>query len=134
MASKIKGIFLFLHIYALTLHYDRLGQGPRILLAFHGAGQTGQECFQSFADHLGSYYTVYAFDLFFHGQSLGLYGTDNFSDRDVVDKHSWELFIQTFLDEKQIDQFDVAGFSLGGRFALATTECFCGTESIPCYS
>ncbi len=108
----------------MTLHYDRLGQGPNILLAFHGAGQTGASCFQPLARYLGEYYTIYAFDLFFHGQSKGLNGGDEFSDDDVLTKVLWQNFIQDFLHTHAITRFDVAGFSLGGRYALATAESF----------
>lgn len=108
----------------MTLHHDRLGQGPHILLAFHGAGQTGISCFQPFARYLGEYYTIYAFDLFFHGQSKGLNGGDDFSDKDVLNKVLWQNFIQDFLHTHAITRFDVAGFSLGGRYALATAEEF----------
>lgn len=108
----------------LTLHYERLGQGPNILLAFHGAGQTGTSCFRPFAEHLGHYYTLYTFDLLFHGQSHGLSNGDDFSDDDVLTKVLWQKFIQDFLHAENITRFDVAGFSLGGRYALATAEAF----------
>lgn len=110
----------------LTLHYDRLGQGPHILLAFHGAGQTGGDCFKPFAERLGDYYTLYAFDLLFHGQSQGLSAGDEFSDDDLLTKELWRKFIQDFIHAKNITRFDVAGFSLGGRYALATAEAFPG--------
>jgi pimeloyl-ACP methyl ester carboxylesterase len=93
-------------------------------LAFHGAGQTGTSCFQPFAGYLGEYYTVYAFDLFFHGRSKGLNGGVEFSDDAVLTKVLWENFIQDFLTTQHITRFDVAGFSLGGRYALATAEAF----------
>lgn len=106
------------------LHYHRLGHGPRVLLAFHGVGQDGISCFQPLADQLGNYYTIYAFDLFFHGQSKGVRGTDEFLIDDVVTKQQWHQLINTFLSENQITRFDVTGFSIGGRFALATLEAF----------
>ena len=101
-----------------------LGQGPNILLAFHGAGQTGVSCFQPFAEYLGEYYTIYAFDLFFHGQSGGLNDGNDFSDDDILTKVLWQNFLQDFLHIHHITRFDVAGFSLGGRYALATAEAF----------
>lgn len=106
------------------LHYHRLGHGPNILLAFHGVGQDGAGCFESFGKQLGNYYTIYAFDLFFHGQSKGVHETDEFLIDDVVTKEQWYQLISTFLSENQINRFDVTGFSIGGRFALATMEAF----------
>lgn len=106
------------------LHYHRLGHGPTILLAFHGVGQNGAGCFESFREHLGNYYTIYAFDLFFHGQSKGIRGSDEFRIDDVVTKELWHQLLTAFLSENQITRFDVTGFSIGGRFALATLEAF----------
>ncbi|SEJ12761.1 Pimeloyl-ACP methyl ester carboxylesterase [Dyadobacter koreensis] len=108
----------------MNLHYHRLGHGPKILLTFHGIGQTGLTCFKSFSELLGDHYTIYAFDLFFHGQSKGLHGNDDFSDQDIVTKTFWSKLISEFLEENQIDRFDIAAFSMGGRFALATLEEF----------
>ena len=107
------------------LHYDRLGQGPNVLLAFHGVGQTGASCcYEPFGEYLGDHYTIYAFDLFYHGQSNGLNEGEKFSDGDLLTKALWKNFIQDFLAGKNIARFDVAGFSLGGRYALATAEAF----------
>ncbi len=114
----------------MNLHHDILGRGPNVLLAFHGAGQTGVSCFQPFAGYLGDYYTIYAFDLFFHGQSGGLQDEEDFFDHDVLTKVLWQNFIQDFLRTHNITRFDVAGFSLGGRYALATAEAF--PENIDC--
>ena len=106
------------------LHYHKLGHGPKPLLAFHGITQNGFSCFRYFSQIAGNQYTIYAFDLFFHGQSKGIQGTDSFSDQDVVTKALWKKLISEFLQEKKIDRFDVIAFSMGGRFALATLEAF----------
>jgi len=107
-----------------TLHYHRLGHGPKILLAFHGIGQTGLTCFGSFSQLLRDHYTIYAFDLFFHGHSKGIHGNDDFSDQDIITKTFWKKLISEFLEENKIERFDIVGFSIGGRFALATLEAF----------
>lgn len=101
----------------ITLHFHKLGRGNRILVAFHGIGQDGASCFQSFEKLLGERYTIYAFDLYFHGLSFG-------AQSGVVTKEIWEEQVRHFLEEEQINKFDVAGFSMGGRFALATMELF----------
>lgn len=108
----------------LALHHDRLGHGPNVLMAFHGVGQTGRRCFEPFARYLGDYYTIYAFDLFHHGFSKGVNGSDDFVDADILTRVDWKVFIQSFIQEKNIDRFSVVGFSLGGRYALATAEAF----------
>ena len=103
------------------LPFTQLGHGPHTLLAFHGAGQHGASCYQPFADKMGHHYTIYAFDLYFHGANLS--ATD-FHNEEVLSKAMWGQEIKKFLKSLQIDRFDVAGFSLGGRFALATIEQF----------
>jgi len=108
----------------MSLNYHRLGHGPKILLAFHGIGQTGLTCFESFSKQLEDHYTIYAFDLFFHGQSKGIHGNDDFSEQNILSKTLWKKLISDFLEENRIDRFDIAAFSMGGRFALATLEEF----------
>ncbi|WP_229254346.1 alpha/beta hydrolase [Dyadobacter sp. NIV53] len=106
-----------------TLHFHKLGNGPIILLAFHGIGQDGISCFKPFSENLGNYYTVYAFDLYFHGKSIESSEVNFFSNQ-VITKKIWAKTIQEFLHKEKISRFDVAGFSMGGRFALATLEAF----------
>ena len=100
-----------------VLHYIRYGEGSKVVLAFHGFGQTGT-AFQSFASALGSDYSVYSFDLPFHGQS------DWKSTEEPLSKSAWRNLVQAFLVEQVIDHFSLAGFSLGGKLALATLEAF----------
>lgn len=104
-------------------YYHKLGHGPKTLLAFHGIGQDGKSCFSSFAENLGAHYTIYAFDLFFHGESNRPTLT-NALGRKPVSKQFWATIISDFLEKEKISRFDVAGFSMGGRFALATLESF----------
>ncbi|GGM72657.1 hypothetical protein GCM10010967_00200 [Dyadobacter beijingensis] len=99
------------------LPYTKLGSGPRILLAFHGIGQDGASCFAPALKSLGTHYTIYAFDLPFHGQN-------SHSPFEVISKAEWRQRIQHFLNTNSIIRFDIAGFSIGGRFALATLEAF----------
>jgi pimeloyl-ACP methyl ester carboxylesterase len=105
------------NLHSESLYYHKLGSGPRILLAFHGIGQDGLSCFQSVEDTLGRYYTIFAFDLFFHGESAD-------GEIRIISKALWKRLINDFLAENKITNFDIAGFSMGGRFALATLEAF----------
>jgi len=75
-----------------SLHYQKLGRGPKILLAFHGIAQDGASCFQPFEAHLGNVYTIYAFDLFFHGESIS-------SKNELVSKELWRSIVQRFVAE-----------------------------------
>jgi pimeloyl-ACP methyl ester carboxylesterase len=87
------------------------------MLAFHGFGQ-GKEVFNAFADALSTNHTVYTFDLFFHGKSEW-----NYEDQ-PLEKEFWKEIIQQFLTEENIQSFSVIGYSMGGKFALATLEAF----------
>lgn len=85
------------------------------MLFFHGYGQNGK-VFEDNSQLLTQNYTCYLFDLFFHGDSHWGYGER------VLTKKFWSELISAFLAEQKIDQFSLAGFSLGGRFVFATLE------------
>ncbi|HEY5824200.1 MAG TPA: hypothetical protein VIT44_07545, partial [Cyclobacteriaceae bacterium] len=51
-----------------TLHYIKSGSGPKSLLLFHGFGQDHRS-FDDLTIVLAGEYTLYSFDLFFHGES-----------------------------------------------------------------
>lgn len=98
------------------LAYQKLGEGPAILLAFHGFGQDNQ-VFASLAASLNNQFTIFAIDLFFHGNS-------QYAGRKLLTKPDWNRFIAAFLRAQSVTRFSVMGFSLGGRFALAISEEF----------
>ena len=101
------------------LHLTRFGNGPRTLLAFHGIGQDGS-CFASFTESsVSDEYTIYALDLPFHGQTVW-----PFEATMPITKTDWKTLITKILQENNIERFTVAGFSMGGKFALVTAELF----------
>ncbi len=98
------------------ISYQKFGNGPAILLAFHGFGQTNQ-VFTSLENTLGDQFTIFAIDLFFHGNS-------QYTGNQLLTKDIWQQLIDQFLWAQSIERFSLMGFSLGGRFALATAEAF----------
>nr|WP_066834249.1 alpha/beta fold hydrolase [Rufibacter quisquiliarum] len=94
-----------------------MGSGPKALLAFHGYGQEGHY-YDAMARVLQPQYTVYAIDLFFHGQS-----TLSKADQ-PLSKRKLQEFIQALLEKEGITKFSVMAFSMGGKFALTTLEKF----------
>ena len=52
----------------VNLHYYKFGNGEKKMLCFHGYGMHGKQ-FKIFEQPLGSKYTFYGFDLFFHKQT-----------------------------------------------------------------
>lgn len=104
------------------MHYYQWGNGPAALLCFHGIGQNGQ-AFAPFGEALTNRFTVYSFDLFYHGQTGGLHGV-TYQPGEHLTPTDWAAILTAFLQEKNIDRFSVAGFSMGGVFALATAGQF----------
>jgi pimeloyl-ACP methyl ester carboxylesterase len=100
-----------------SLHYVVEGTGSKILLVFHGFGQT-RKAFEKFSSALSDEYTLYVFDLYFHGHSHWGYGED------PLEKWFWNKTMARFLELHPMDKFSLCGFSLGGKFALATFEAF----------
>jgi pimeloyl-ACP methyl ester carboxylesterase len=92
------------------------GHGTKAMLAFHGIGQD-HRCFMPLVEVLKDQYTFYLFDLPFHGQSPPL-ASEKLSMSD------WAAIVEQFLREKCLSDFSVMGFSMGGKFALATLQLF----------
>lgn len=99
------------------LTFQRSGKGPKPLLVFHGFGQSSQ-VFRELSQTLNERYTLYIFDLFFHGSSEWNYGEQ------PLEKEFWNQLIHQFLTQQNIQSFSVLGYSMGGKFALAITEAF----------
>jgi pimeloyl-ACP methyl ester carboxylesterase len=96
--------------------YRIVGNGSVSLLAFHGFGQTSR-VFWPLEKVNGNPFTVYAFDLPFHGNSLS-------GSNQLLTKTDWQRLVNGFLQNHRIKRFALMGFSLGGRFALTTAELF----------
>lgn len=100
-----------------NLNYKQFGSGHRILLAFHGFGQNAS-VYSSFEKNLGHVYTVLSFDIFYHGDS-------DWKERNTpLTKNDWHEIIENVLKTHHISTFAVCGYSMGGKFAMATLEAF----------
>jgi pimeloyl-ACP methyl ester carboxylesterase len=100
-----------------SLPHTKIGRGAKSLLVFHGIGQTGLHCFEHFAQNNVDHYTTFAFDLPFHGANADF-------AFETISKSLLTELVADFLEKESINRFDVAGFSIGGRFALAVLEAF----------
>ena len=98
------------------LYYVKVGTGSRSILLIHGFGQT-HKVFQSWIETFQNDYKVYGFDLYFHGQSQWL-------SREPIEKADWKKIIEKFIEQEQLTTFEIVGFSMGGKFAMATLELF----------
>lgn len=99
------------------LFYSKQGSGSKSLLLFHGFGQD-HTSLQSIVNSLSEQYTTYSFDLYFHGQSSWI------NIEKSLEKREWKQILELFIKENNLNQFSVLGYSLGGKFALATLEGF----------
>lgn len=97
------------------LHYRKIGSGSKVLLAFHGYGQSSSY-YLPMEQALGHDYTIYAFDLFFHG------GSRLHKDDMPLSKEFLKEIVEHFLEKYKIERFSVMGFSMGGKFALTLIE------------
>lgn len=98
------------------IHYTVFGNGDMALLAFHGFGEAGSS-FHCLEPALGKAFTVYCFDLPYHGQTQWLQDMP-------FSRLALEDMIGQFLDEQDIHQFSVMGFSMGGKCAMALAKKF----------
>ncbi|MGE0771710.1 MAG: alpha/beta fold hydrolase [Cyclobacteriaceae bacterium] len=97
------------------LSYQKAGSGSEALLQFHGFGQD-RTAFDSLLSSLGTRYTIYSFDLFFHGNSEWGHGEHPLEKAFVAE------MMNAFLESLSIDRFSVMGFSLGGKVAFTMAE------------
>jgi pimeloyl-ACP methyl ester carboxylesterase len=99
------------------LHYVKAGEGKEILLFFHGFGQD-HTIYIPLIQSLAGTYSLFIFDIFYHGRSTWAHGER------PLDKVTWRKIFNIFLSKNGIDKFSLVGYSLGGKFALATLDSF----------
>lgn len=104
----------------LCLSYRTYGHGSQPLLAFHGFGRSGTD-FQLFEAAIGHVFTIYAFDIFHHGESCY---PESRIEKNTLRKTEIKVLFDVFLKAINADFFSVMGFSLGGKIALTLLEQF----------
>lgn len=99
------------------LFFTTAGQGEKSLLLFHGFGQD-HKVFKKLEEQLQEEYTIYSFDIFFHGKS-------QWNKREQpLEKDFWKALLTEFINQHHIVKFSLLGFSMGGKFAFASLEAF----------
>ena len=93
-----------------TFHYTIYGDGAEVLIAFHGFSESGRS-FASLKSALSARYTIYAFDLPFHGAT-------KWNEPRPFTTSDLEKIISQFTQQHNFEQFAVLGFSMGGKCAL----------------
>lgn len=100
-----------------VLPYRKSGNGSEILLAFHGFGVDGSDFF-GLTPFLGERYTLYIFDLFYHGEkTVGLE-----KELPPADPSIMAHLVEKLLWENRRVKFSVVGYSMGGRISLCLLQ------------
>jgi len=92
------------------VHCVKTGNGPKLMLAFHGFGQDAH-FFKPFAAALEEEYTTIAIDLPGHGATKW---TDPFFDANAL-----MALVQGFKNDLNVDRFSLLGYSIGCRLCLS---------------
>jgi len=104
----------------VKLHYYKYGSGPNAMLCFHGYGMHGKQ-FRIMEAQLGSKYTFYGFDLFFHKETKLVDQSLDHIKRGISKKELAGLFTQ-FCAHENIEKFSVIGYSMGTHYATIMAE------------
>ncbi len=102
-----------------VINYYLFGNGPNLLLAFHGYGATGNE-FSLLEEKLEKKYTIIAIDFPFHGST-------NWKEKDFLPNDLFRILkeiLATLDSSKSWSElkFSLISFSMGGRIALSLLE------------
>jgi pimeloyl-ACP methyl ester carboxylesterase len=100
-----------------SLNYAKFKGGDKVILCFHGFGQD-HKAFSELIENVKGHFTVYSFDIFFHGSSVW-----EQNDK-VLLPSDWHKIMTLFFEKEAIDEFEVMGFSMGGKFAMITGQQF----------
>jgi len=100
------------------LHYHRWGRGGKLLLCFHGYGESA-ETFSLLAEPLGDEYTIVAIDMPLHGKTEWNEGLDFTVDQLLVIIDTILTGIDVIPDPRS---WHLMGYSMGGRIALSLLE------------
>ena len=104
----------------VNLHYYKFGDGPKIMLCFHGYGMHGKQ-FKLLESDLGSKYTFYGFDLFFHKETK-LKDQSLSTIKRGITKKELANFIKDFCGQEGIERFSLISYSMGTHYATTIVE------------
>ena len=101
----------------VNLHYYRFGTGPKIMLCFHGLGMHGKQ-FTVLEKELGTEYTFFGFDLFFHKETALVDNSLAAIKRGISQDVLAALFAD-FCDDQGVSRFSIMSYSMGTFYAAA---------------
>lgn len=101
----------YISIQGEAIHYVQMGNGGRLLLAFHGYGEDAER-FRLFEQYLGHEYTIVSFDLPHHGES-------KWDEKKTLSVEGLIELIDTLKLSFDVGKVSLMGYSIGGRVCLA---------------
>lgn len=102
---------------ASTVRVHRFGQGPRLVIAFHGFGESG-ESFGLFEELLGG-------DMTFYAPDLPLHGTTTWKEK-YLQTADLNALVKQLAERHGVASFSLLGYSMGGKVALCLIPPFIG--------
>lgn len=98
------------------LHYIKYGVGKRLILAFHGYGDSAT-FFSQLASYIQEDYTLISFSLPHHAES-------SWTSQKLWYKEMLEQLVTNTLEQFDAKQFSLVGYSIGGRVCMCVLELF----------
>lgn len=108
---------IFLETSFGNLAYQKHGKGSDVHLLFHGFGQN-MKVYDTFLSLRKETDTYIVLDVFYHGQSSWK------SIDHKLTKEIWKEIMQQLMLKEGFEKFHLIGYSMGGKFSLATYELF----------
>lgn len=99
------------------LAYKKVGTGPEVFLIFHGFGQCHRDMlpFEKIRKLNQRFLFI---DMFYHGRSQWL------DSGEKLERIQWIELIKLLQKSEDFIQFNLIGYSMGGKFSLLTYELF----------
>lgn len=104
----------------VRLHYYTYGTGAEPMLAFHGFGMKGTQ-FSVLEPAFAERYTIYSFDLFFHGKTE-LFDNSLELIRRGLYSSEFSTYIAEFIQEMGFQKVSLLSYSMGSLMALSIIE------------
>jgi pimeloyl-ACP methyl ester carboxylesterase len=101
----------FISIGNEKLHYLEWGSGKKLLLAFHGYGNTAA-VFDPFRPSVSDEYTVLSFDMPHHGKS-------KWSEGIPLGIKDLTALAETVMKKHDVEKVSLLGYSMGGRICMS---------------
>jgi len=103
----------------ILLEYITFGSGDKPMFAFHGFSNSA-EMFRVLEPSLGKKFTIYSFNLPYHGESI----VDKETALHGIDTLQLQKYFKNFLWHIHHTYFSLLGYSIGGKLALKLIELF----------